>query len=501
MANNFKPAQTGFSRVHLIEGRARPDHVPGFQSCLRAGPLEYNFGDITKIECPDPDNFNGFIEVGTIQGERERPSTNLMGRYAADLRSDLLRLARVGCPSDAHINFGECTDPRDNSTFTKKLILEDLRFTAFSTGELGAIGSGDRAAIDETGEVSAKDAYEVLRLAFAERGGSIITSEVIDVVICGNPSCGDCEGENDGCKKIFALTLAAGGSPSTPADIVYSLDKGKNWQAVDIDTLGAAEQPTALTCVGQYLVVVSADSNSLHYAPLSDFDTVPNVTWTEVSTGFVTGGGPQDIWSIGNTAFIAGNGGYIYKCTDPTAGVTVLDAGVAVTDTLNAVHALSEDLIVAVGNAGRIVYSENGTTFQQLTPSPVGVGVNLNCVWAKKAKEWFIGGSNGRLYYTTDRVNWTEKSFTGSGAGQVRDIAFASDSVVYLSHSTATPAGRLLRSYDGGQFWKVLPETTGNLPANGRMTAIAACKHDVNFVVGGGLADNGTDGFLVVGSD
>ena len=43
-------AQTGFSRVFLIEGRARPDHAPTYESCLMAGSPSVSFGDVERIE-------------------------------------------------------------------------------------------------------------------------------------------------------------------------------------------------------------------------------------------------------------------------------------------------------------------------------------------------------------------------------------------------------------------------------------------------------------------
>jgi photosystem II stability/assembly factor-like uncharacterized protein len=69
-----------------------------------------------------------------------------------------------------------------------------------------------------------------------------------------------------------------------------------------------------------------------------------------------------------------------------------------------------------------------------------------------------------------------------------------------MAHDTATPAGRVLRTVDGGQSWYVLPEGAGTIPANDTINAIAACGEDVNVVYTGGLADNATDGILVKGA-
>lgn len=501
MANNSTPATTGASRVFILNGRARPDHRPLYDSCLKAMGIDQALGDVEKIECPDPDARGQFVEIGEIQGAVERPTTSLVGRYPLDEASLLAAMAKARCRHDVQIHFGKCTDPRDFNQFTKAVIYENLKITNYGTDDLGALSSDENAAINETGDISAREFYEVLPLGFAERAGDIVTNEAVDVVICSTKSCGDCDDEDEGCEKIYVLTKAAGGSPSTPADIVYSLDKGVTWYARDIDTLTSSEQPDALACLGANIVVVSSDSLSLHYAAKTGFTATGVPTWAEVATGFVAAKGPNDIWTAGSKSWIVGDGGYIYTLEDPTAGVTVVDAGVAVTDDLHAIHMLDETFGVAVGNAGSIVKTENGTVWSAITQF-VADSVNLTCVWVKSTKEWWVGTSTGVLYYTLDGgTTWTQKSFPGSGTGVVRDIQFAKESVGFLSHDTTAPRGRLLQTFNGGYDWVVLPQSVAPFPLSDRMTALAACKHDPNFVVAVGLADNGSDGFVVIGED
>jgi len=502
---NQAPMQTGKSRAFIIENQAGPDNVPEYQGIVVPQGLSQSFGDITKIEVPDPNRYDNFVEIGSFRGEDERPSSSLMGQYALDTRSDLLRLAQKKCPVDVHINMGDCTTPSNPNQFKKKVIQEDVRFTSYETDELGALSSSDRAKVTETGEYSMKQLYEVLRLKFASRAGDILTNEVVDITVCDSLNCGDCDDPSDGCQRVFAVTKAAGGSLSTPADVVWSLDGGATWQARDIDTLGAAEEPTGIACVGDYVVVISADSNSLHYALISDFTaTGANPTWTEVTTGFVASNTPNDIWSVGESAFIVGDNGYVYYCSDPTAGVTVLDAGVATTDNLQAVHALDDETAVAVGANGAVVSTSNRTTWGV---EAVPAAETLQTVWMIDNDLWWTGSASGNVYYTKDEgANWSSKAFNGSGSGQVYDIVFPTRSIGYISHTTTTPSGRLLRTYDGGQSWVVLPEDVGNLPANDRLTALAVCQNGnvvdaANTIFAGGLADDGADGFLLVGEN
>lgn len=493
------PATTAFSRVFVIEGGARGDHRPRYESCLKAGGIDQSFGDVERIECPSGQRYGQFEEVGQIRGATERPTTNLTGRYQSSQASDLLAIARKGCAIDVQVHFGTCTNPSDFNRFAKAVIYEGAFLTNFSTDDLGALGSDEQAVVNESADLSASLVYEILPLTFARRADDLVTNQLLDVVICDTTGCGDCGEESDGCSRVYAITSAAGGSPSTPADVVFSLNKGETWYVSEIDSLGAAEAPTAIACIGGYLVVFSNASGSLHYVEKADVDeTSGGETWVEVATGFDAAGPPNDAWSVGSRAFVVGDGGYVYICDDPTAGVTEVDAGVASAQDLNAVHAISEDFAVAVGNLNAVIKTENGVTWTGVTGPRLLV--NLNCIQIKGEQEWWVGTADGRLYYTLNGgTSWTEKTFPGSGSGTVHDIAFATGSVAYLAHATAAGAGRILRSYDGGYSWQVMPEGAGILPANDRVNALAACEQDVNFVVGVGLGDGGTGGFLTVG--
>lgn len=501
MSESFTIAKTAQTRVFLIEGGARPDHAPSYESCLRMMGVSQGFGDIERIECPDPQNYGKFIEVGSIRGATERPTTSLEGRFALDLRSTLLRLARQGCSFDVQLHMGACQNPSSFNEFDKILILEGAYPTNYSTEDLGALASGDNAAINETADISATDVYEAVPLNYVSRAGSILTNEVIDVVLCDNISCGECAEESNGCERIYAITKAAGGSPGTPPDIVYSIDGGANWYAHDIDTLTSAQDPTAIDCLGDYVAVVSNSAGSVSYALKSEMDTLTDPTWTEVTTGFVAGGGPNDIWSTGAYAFVVGDNGYVYGTDDVTGGVSVLDAGSATTEDLLAVHGLSETFAVAVGESGTVIYTSDGTSWGAATTYPVGVGIDLNCVWVKTEDVWIVGSSNGYLYYTLNAgVTWTSKTFTGSGTGSVKDIVFSTPSVGRMAHQTAATKGRIFTTFDGGNSWKLAPEKSGTLPANDKINALAYCTKDANLIVGAGLADDAADGFIVVGS-
>jgi len=494
-------AKNAYSRVFLIERGARGDRAPVYHSSLVAGAVEQSFGDLEKIEVPDPDNYGSFIEIGTIRGGEERPTVSLTGRYAADLASTLIRLAKVKCSSDVQIHFGACQNPASFNEFNKAVVVEGAAISSWSSDELGALESGDQAVVNETAELSGTKFFEVLPLKFAEKGAAAITGPIYDMVVADAIGCGECEDESDGCQKVYGITTTAPGSAGTPMDLLYSPDNGLNWYATDVDG-AAAEGPAGVMRINNYVIAVS-DTNALYYILQSDLAGLVAGTsdpaFTKVTTGFVAAKLPADVWSVGSKGFIAAAGGYVYSVADPTSGVVVIDAGNATTEDLAAIHSPDGMVIVAGGANGAFIFSVDGETFALATaPS----SDNILAVWALSNRVFWAGDDAGNLWLSVDAgTSWTAKTFSGSGAGSVNDIVFANNSIAYIAHDTGASLGRVLRSYDGGYSWVVMPEGTSSLATQAGLAAVAACKYDPNFVVAAGTATGGTDGIILRGVD
>lgn len=501
MSNN-NPLNNAFTRVWLIDGRARPDHAPEFLDFLKLTSVDQSFGAVTPIFNPSKSQYGKFDQVGEYRDAEERVTTEMVGHYAQNVKSRLLSLAQKGCQFDVQMHIGLCEDPRFFDSFQKIIIFEGVILESYGTEDMGALEPGDQGKVDETGSISAMKWYEFVPLAFANRTPSGVTNELIDVVICDSPSCGDCTDESDGCEKIFAISKAAGGSPSTPADVVFSLDKGLTWYFADVDTLDVAVDPTGIECVGTYVVVISnTDGEYMHIALKSEFDGTTDPAFTQVLVGFVAGGGPNDIYSLGNTAYLCGDFGYIYKTTDPAAGVSVLDAGVATISNMNAIHMLDEEFGVAVGNDGAMVTIQSDLVSLMATP-PVGIGTDLTAIFVKTELEWFVGTSAGTVYRTLNAgTTWTQIVLPGTAPTTITDIEMSSASVMYIS-ATVSGKGEIFISVNGGNSFIRAPRAASNaMPNNDQINAIAVCEYDVDFVVGVGLAADGTDGFIVIGSD
>jgi photosystem II stability/assembly factor-like uncharacterized protein len=491
--------RTPLSRVFVIEDGAGPASTPEYLGFARAQGAAQSLGDITPIRQPSVDQYDRFTVIDRIKGQPDLPTLTIENRYQPVL-STLLRIARTGCAVDIHVHFGRCQNPEDfDGGWDKILILESAEPTNWETTELGAMDADQDATIEETEDFSGLDLYEVKQLLASELAASEIVASVVDVAICDAVSCGECGIPSKGCDIVFFLTSETAGSPGLGVEIVFTEDGGSTFSQTTITTIDAGENATAIACVGTNLVVISKDSNSLHYAPIVDV-LAGTETWTEVTTGFEVGGEPNAIFSLGATAtWIVGDGGHIYFSTDITSGVTVQSSGAVSAENLLSIHGIGRNNLAVVGETNAVLFTEDGGTTWALAPSGPAVGIDLNAVFQRSTLEWLIGDAGGQLWFTRNAgVDWTEKTFPGSGAGEITDIAYATRNVGYIAHNTAVPAGRILRTTNGGSTWVVMPEKAGQvIPANAGLNAIAACKDDVNVVFGGGDASALDDGFAV----
>lgn len=497
--------KTGNSRVWVFKWQAGPSHSPEYLEWAKGGSPDWGLGDITRIQVPSKNQFGAFDEAGTVRGQDDRPTMGLTLIYP-ETKSAILDLVRLGCPIDIQLHFGRCGNPTNYAGgWEKILVFENASFTNYSLGDLGAFESSENAKIDETVDVSAEWFYEVLKMQYGERAASDVGQEIVGIAVYKTIECGGCDNPTDGKTQVFAVSAPFGTSPGVLPEIVFTDDgyvtSGDTW----ITTATLGQNPSDIEIVGDKVVVIFGGAgNALHYADKQNIlDGLE--TWTKVTTGFVAAKGPNAMTAASAAdVWMAGNGGYIYYTTDPTTGVTVQDAGNATTQNLNDIHAYNMDTVVAVGAANTVVYTNDGQTWALVTGPDTVNTPDLNCVFCRGEKEWWVGTADNAMWVTENAgISWTQVRFSGdtaggAGTGNVWDIQFATYDVGFMSHATAANLGRIFRSTDGGRTWVLAPEK-GTMPAADKFNAIATVYKDPNIVYLGGLADNGGDGIIVKG--
>lgn len=498
-ANRVRLQQTGFSRVFTIDGGAAPQVSPVYQGLARAGALTWKLGDTKPQRIPSRLAYDQFDIEATIKGQRDLPQLPLQLRKVTT-RSSILDLARKGCKVDIQIHVGACKQPTDfDGGWIDGLvgILEQADLNSYDTEQLGAMDADQRAAIHEMINATGLDWYEVGPLSPATVADALITDEGMDVLVADAITCGSCGLPSDGCQLVFELQKASVGSVGISASVVYTKDGWATSAKSILTTLAIGKHPTAMVAMGAYLVVFSNDDLSHSYVKIADLLAGTGV-WTKVSTGYVVAKGPNGAVNVTpNLTLIVGDGGYVYKMTDPTAAVTVVSAGVATTQILNRVDSIGDTTIVAVGATNALLVSQDGGSTWSLVTGP-NAGVTLLSVSCETFNRWFIGDAGGNLWYTLDGGStWTSKVFNAlAGSGNVRDVNFVTQSVGYLVHDVAA-VGYLYRTINGGNSWFRVPEASGlTLPSNQRLNRLAACG-SANLVFAAGLNSNGTDGILI----
>lgn len=470
-------------------------------------------GTIEPTRVPHPSRIKQFKTVGRRASAPDLPTAtlHLLERHGYIPSA----LGAMACPFNLYSVAGKC-EGQNLSDFLAGW--EDF-VEVYSLAEATQVDGGDRTAWEDDNQIedalalTLASIYAIGPLQIAAQADPLIDREVVDVVYASGVECGSCGVPDDGTKKAFALVQASGaGSPGLPAEVIYTLDGGVTWTEVNIDGLGATETVYAIDIVGNKLVVLGEDA---YFWAVLDRDTGEPGAFTEVTAGFIGAGSPVDLYVLSpREVFFVGDGGYIYRATDITAGVVVMDAGVATSENLLRVHGDGDETLVAVGENDAVVRSlDRGATWgptEDATPS--GVGADLGAVAVKTETEFWIGTlATGQVFYTVNGgKSWIAQAIPDTGAGSVRDIIFATEEVGYIlydkTHIALADVAFILCTWNGGRDWvrndggskRVL-----NWPVFDRGNRIAVPQADEQTSAGhiliAGLAGDGEDGLLLLG--
>lgn len=498
----------GQKRSYLQYGGGGPDNAITFagqdgQYMVIEGLSLSQSGGVDPIYVPDPRRLKKYKAVGKSETAPDLPTATikLLEKHGAIPRA----LLDQQCPINVYELTGNCKDLSDfDHGWTDYVLI-------YSGGIVTNVDGGDRQSwdsddqIENSLDVTFDKVYPIGALSFGDNATSLIDREVIDVVYYPYAQCSECGPANDGTKWAYALTKPSGaGSPGLPAEVVYTVDGWANATEATITGIGATAIPVAIDVVGDKLVVLTQETNGAIYYATINSATGAVGTFTKVTTGFVANAQPTDMWASNpREVWFSALGGYIYKSTDITSGVTVASAAAATSTNLYRIHG-ADTTIVAVGDGATVILSQNGGQ-SWATTSASPTGGNLRALAVKNNRQFWVGSVNGTLSYTKDGANsWTIQGFSGSGSGTLYDIVFATDDVIFFSHSTSTPSARIFASINGGRTFTNQSPRIQNLPTANYLNRLAVPNSgmpgvDANAVLAGGLSGGGTDGVLFLG--
>ena len=282
MVSNPELQQSDMSRVWLTQFGAAPNRVPTYEGLAKVDSINVPLGDLTSIQVPNPDRYRQFNIAGVVLGDPGLPTASLMFRLEIDKRSAYEKYVKNRCTHDLQIHFGLCQNPQDfNGGWESVIILEDAAPTNYDLNAIGALQADQRAMSEEDLPFTGERLYYVRPLVFQEQAAAEVVQEIVGIIICDAATCGQCGVPSEGCDIVFAVTLSNAGSPGLPAELIFTENGGTDWLDTLITTLAANEDPNDLACIGANVVVISEDSDSLHYAPIADILN-GSEEWTEI---------------------------------------------------------------------------------------------------------------------------------------------------------------------------------------------------------------------------
>lgn len=472
------------------------EYYPG---AVNSDGLSKSAGAITKIKQPDPDVLGEYETVERVRGEAEDWTLGFAANLPATVEGPIGKMFKRSCPSDIIIAIGRCQtgDPSNIDGYESLVVVEDADITDYSIDPLGNLEeSGKETVVTETGTLEAARAYRTFPFSVAQRATAETTGEIGNIVVadtisCGGDDCGDLP--SDGCQRLFAARQDV-----TTATLLWSEDGGNTWNEETIagsDTSGAV--PTVVA--GGNNIIIAAHSGAgqttLYRAPIADI-VEGTATWTNF---FATAtGNIADMYARGATIFAAGfNGtaGQVYEINTSGFGVTLVDNGVASpAQPLNAISALDADNAVAVGDGGTLLISQSSGSWAAgaVTVNGAAITTNLTSVVQKTISEWYVAGTDGIVYCTTNRGRtWSQLATLGAA---ITDMVFVGNNAGY-----AAAGNNVYRTRNGGSTWAEVKTTTGaSVSGTGTINSIAMCQNNVNFLAAAG--DAGAAGMIFVGA-
>jgi photosystem II stability/assembly factor-like uncharacterized protein len=465
---------------------AGPNTPVHFLGCHDLGDISEKVGSVELLRCMNKKG--GWRTVGSTQSPPDAITTSIEN-MTFGVRDWLEKLS---CEFTLYALQRECGEPDIFTNYVRALILNNARVT----------GITDKSIVHHETDTGSSQSRDIEAWPPLIRTGTLTlrrqttseTKDLNDIYTYVPINC------DVNCPTPGETAVAATDTSTYDEDVLQTVDGGATWSILAADPFTAGENVLSIVAfpisntVTRILAAQAAVANAFGRVSYSDDN---GATWTEVVFP-ILGHGAMDSGALfaldQSHVWLASAKGYVYFSDDggaswtaQTAGtLTIKDAAcVSFADENNGMVGCADDILLKT--------SDGGTTWE-LTAAVTGSTDSITCV-SPSGDFWWAGTDGGDLYYTKDSGDtWTQRVFSGTGVGEIADIAFANELIGYAIHNTAAPVGEILVTINGGYTWKAV--TT---PANAGLNALTLA--DSNTVYAVGNASGGTAVIVKAGWD
>jgi len=451
-----------------------PNTQPVYLGCHQLGDIEEPQGDVELIYCPDPSAPNRFKVVGSVQGA----AGSVTASVTTDVTDDLDYLERVLCPFPLYINMIKSGRKDVFTNFDRTFVLTGARITSKGLTALAARTPDDNTRSEQSFDLSGEELLRFVVLEVTRQTVSEVNS-LNDITFCNEQACRtDEDPAQASCQTGYIACDPAGGGTAN----ILATTNGSTWTATSADPLGTDEIAMAIECFetgrDAVRILVARGSTDASNPPEVAYSDDAGVTWTSVDVGSDNGEFVQFQHAMyahdRNSIWLGTDQGVIYKSDDAGLTWTQVDDGTTMgTEGVNAIHFIDADVGFCVGDANAFARSLDGGVSWSAITGPSATDALL-CVACLDRNRVWVGNDDGELWYSNDGgTTWAQRSFTGTGVGEVRDIKFMNDHVGYMLKNVATPANggnNIQYTIDGGYTW-----TAVTTPENDGLNALWLC--------------------------
>lgn len=383
---------------------------------------------------------------------------------------------RVSCACDYSGNDyrvrERCGDKRELTNYEMARAYMDAYSTSDSYSRLADYKDGTDELSEITLSMSAGKGYSYKKLKHLDISAAVSTTAINRVrYVCGK--------EWWGCTDGVAAT--------SPGNVVWTDDDGASWSTDSVDVFANGSNATDIVVYGDRIIVASG-AEAPAYALRSDVKAGSSGIWT-LGTGITTNFPSKLAVTPDGTLWGTGAGGRVWKSTDLGYTWSVFNAGTVSSSDMNAVLAVSPDLVWFGGAGGDLMRYYKGV-LSAVTVS--GLSDDIMCIAVPQGRdEVFLGTDGGDIYRSVNASasapTFTTPGFQGAGSGVITDLQFAGfrGDVLFVLQTTADPYSRVLRDLSGGALGRDV-EIIGTYadPANSGMNSLAAANQNIALTVG-----------------